>query len=378
MNGQERTRKIREAASGTMLCDLQEPRPGQVYLTVAPRDVPAASRWVHDDLDARFLITIGADTRKMDAPLAGSLRARHGPGFRRLARLLARRRPRLRDRPGLPRSRAPGDPDDHRPDPGREMGGERDPGSARREGRRPPRPAAARPARRLAGRNLPAAQGGAVQPAARSRSVDAPEDEGAAGGNDRAADRPVLSRCSRSRPTSASSWRARRSSTATTAASTTTAGSRSSATAPLTYNQVPFLAERICGICGFIHSTCYVEAAEKAIGIRAPRRARVIRTLLLEIERIHSHLLWLGIAGHIIGFDTVLMQSWRIREPVMWLCETITGPPEDLRDEPGRRRAQGRPARDVPGDPRRGRRRSRRSRSPSCARSTGTPRSRRV
>jgi len=46
---------------------------------------------------------------------------------------------------------------------------------------------------------------------------------------------------------------------------------------------------------------------------------------MLELERIHSHILWLGIAGHIIGFDTVLMQTWRIREPVMWLCEMITG-----------------------------------------------------
>ncbi len=56
-----------------------------------------------------------------------------------------------------------------------------------------------------------------------------------------------------------------------------------------------------------------------------PIRARYIRSIMLELERIHSHLLWLGIAGHIIGFDTVLMQSWRIREPVMWLCEEITG-----------------------------------------------------
>lgn len=93
----------------------------------------------------------------------------------------------------------------------------------------------------------------------------------------------------------------------------------------LTYNEIPFMAERICGICGFIHSSCYVEAAEEAIGIQAPARARYIRSLLLEIERIHSHLLWLGIAGHILGFDTVLMQSWRIREPIMWLAEKITG-----------------------------------------------------
>lgn len=56
-----------------------------------------------------------------------------------------------------------------------------------------------------------------------------------------------------------------------------------------------------------------------------PLRAKYIRSIMLEIERIHSHLLWLGIAGHIIGFDTILMQAWRIREPIMWLAEEITG-----------------------------------------------------
>jgi Ni,Fe-hydrogenase III large subunit/Ni,Fe-hydrogenase III component G len=93
----------------------------------------------------------------------------------------------------------------------------------------------------------------------------------------------------------------------------------------LTYNEIPYMAERICGICGFVHSTCYCQAVEKAASIEVPRRARYIRTIMLELERIHSHLLWLGIAGHIIGFDTLLMQTWRIREPVMWICEEISG-----------------------------------------------------
>ncbi len=74
-----------------------------------------------------------------------------------------------------------------------------------------------------------------------------------------------------------------------------------------------------------MHSTGYCQALEKAAEIEVPARARFIRTIILELERIHSHLLWLGIAGHIIGFDTVLMQTWRIREPVMWLAEQITG-----------------------------------------------------
>jgi Ni,Fe-hydrogenase III large subunit len=56
-----------------------------------------------------------------------------------------------------------------------------------------------------------------------------------------------------------------------------------------------------------------------------PRRARYIRTILLELERIHSHLLWIGLACHFISFDTLFMQAWRIREPVMWLSEFLTG-----------------------------------------------------
>jgi len=93
----------------------------------------------------------------------------------------------------------------------------------------------------------------------------------------------------------------------------------------LTYNQIPFVAERICGICGFVHSCAYCMAVEEAAGIEVPRRARYIRTIFLEFERLHSHLLWTGVAAHIVGFDTLFMQTWRMREPLMWLCEKLTG-----------------------------------------------------
>ncbi len=43
------------------------------------------------------------------------------------------------------------------------------------------------------------------------------------------------------------------------------------------------------------------------------------------LERIHSHLLWLGVAAHEAGFDTLFMYSWRDRETVMDLLEGITG-----------------------------------------------------
>ncbi len=93
----------------------------------------------------------------------------------------------------------------------------------------------------------------------------------------------------------------------------------------LTYDQVPFIAERICGICGYTHNTAYCQAVESIAKIDIPDRARYIRSLMLEIERIESHLLWIGIACHILGFDTGFMLSWKIREHIMHLAEVLTG-----------------------------------------------------
>ncbi|PUA31839.1 MAG: hydrogenase 3 large subunit [Zestosphaera tikiterensis] len=91
------------------------------------------------------------------------------------------------------------------------------------------------------------------------------------------------------------------------------------------YDQIPFLAERICGICGFVHSVSYTQAVEEALNIEVPEKTQYIRTIILELERIHSHLLWLGIAAHLLGYDTGFMYAWRIREKVMVLSELLTG-----------------------------------------------------
>lgn len=93
----------------------------------------------------------------------------------------------------------------------------------------------------------------------------------------------------------------------------------------MSYNDIPMLAERICGICGCVHNVAYVQAVESAVGLEVPPRAEYIRTIMLELERLHSHLLWVGLACHIVGFDTLFMQSFRIREPLMWLAEKISG-----------------------------------------------------
>jgi NADH-quinone oxidoreductase subunit D len=86
-----------------------------------------------------------------------------------------------------------------------------------------------------------------------------------------------------------------------------------------------YLLERICGICSHIHATAYCLGVEKLAGVTAPPRAQAIRVLVAELERIHSHLLWLGVAAHQAGFDTLFMYSWRDRETVMDVLEQFTG-----------------------------------------------------
>lgn len=93
----------------------------------------------------------------------------------------------------------------------------------------------------------------------------------------------------------------------------------------MNYDQVTFLADRICGICGYAHNVAYATSVERALGIEVPLRAQYIRTVLLEVERLHSHLLNLGLACHFIGFDTGFMQFFRVREKAMKMAELLTG-----------------------------------------------------
>ncbi|KPJ71154.1 NADH:ubiquinone oxidoreductase [candidate division TA06 bacterium DG_78] len=93
----------------------------------------------------------------------------------------------------------------------------------------------------------------------------------------------------------------------------------------LTWDQVPFLVERICGICSDSHPYAYVLAVEDCAHVTPPPRSQYIRTIIGELERIHSHYLWLGLAGHFIGYNTVWMWVWRYREPLLDLFELIMG-----------------------------------------------------
>lgn len=92
-----------------------------------------------------------------------------------------------------------------------------------------------------------------------------------------------------------------------------------------TYIQDLYIIERVCGICSHAHTTAYCMAIEQLAGLAVPKRAEYIRLIAAELERLHSHLLWLGVAGHEIGFDTLFMLSWRDRERVLELMAVMGG-----------------------------------------------------
>ena len=92
-----------------------------------------------------------------------------------------------------------------------------------------------------------------------------------------------------------------------------------------TYIQNLYMIERICGICSHTHSVAYCQAIEEMCSVEIPMRAKYIRVIIAELERLHSHLLWLGVAAHEIGFDTLFMYSWRDREMVLDMLAELCG-----------------------------------------------------
>jgi len=85
------------------------------------------------------------------------------------------------------------------------------------------------------------------------------------------------------------------------------------------------LLERVCGICSHSHATVFAKGIEEIMGLEISPRAQYIRTIIAELERMHSHLLWLGVAAHEIGFNTLFMWTWRDREAVQDTLEEMSG-----------------------------------------------------
>lgn len=91
------------------------------------------------------------------------------------------------------------------------------------------------------------------------------------------------------------------------------------------YNQMVYVVERICGICSFGHSMGYSETIEALAKTEIPKRAQYLRAILLELSRVHSHILWLGLAADAFGFESLFMHCWRLRERILDIFEKTTG-----------------------------------------------------
>ena len=92
-----------------------------------------------------------------------------------------------------------------------------------------------------------------------------------------------------------------------------------------TYLKDVYLCERVCGICNVAHSLCFCSAIERLLDLEVPRRADYLRVVAAELNRLHSHMLILGVAAEEMGFSTLFMYIWRDREIVMDLMELLTG-----------------------------------------------------
>lgn len=90
-------------------------------------------------------------------------------------------------------------------------------------------------------------------------------------------------------------------------------------------HQFIYVAERICGICAFGHSYGYAQTIERLMNVEVPERAEFLRSIMHELSRIHSHLLWMGLAADAFGFEALFMHCWRLRERILDIFEAVAG-----------------------------------------------------
>ena len=91
------------------------------------------------------------------------------------------------------------------------------------------------------------------------------------------------------------------------------------------FRQVSFVVGRVCGLCSVSHTTAYSQVAEQLVNIEVPVRAKYLRMLVIELDRIHSHLLCLAHVAENAGFEALFMKTMQYREFSMELLEAVCG-----------------------------------------------------
>ena len=92
-----------------------------------------------------------------------------------------------------------------------------------------------------------------------------------------------------------------------------------------TYAMITPYWDRLDYVAAVSGDLCYVEGVEKLLQVEVPRRAEYLRVILTELQRIASHLLWLGTHAIDIGAVTVLLYCFREREEILKIFEDFIG-----------------------------------------------------
>lgn len=91
------------------------------------------------------------------------------------------------------------------------------------------------------------------------------------------------------------------------------------------FHQMVYVVERVCGICTFMHALAYCQGLETLMNVTVPPRARYLRVIWSELQRLHSHHLWLGLLADALGYESLFMEAWRLREQIMDITEATAG-----------------------------------------------------
>ena len=93
----------------------------------------------------------------------------------------------------------------------------------------------------------------------------------------------------------------------------------------LTYPQIVPLTDRLDYLASLSNNLAYVLTVEKLAGLEVPKRAQYIRVVLAELQRLASHLAWLGFMANDIGAMSILLYSFDDRERILDIFEEYIG-----------------------------------------------------
>ncbi|MBU0632713.1 nickel-dependent hydrogenase large subunit [bacterium] len=102
-------------------------------------------------------------------------------------------------------------------------------------------------------------------------------------------------------------------------------GVEKACTTSFKFDAIGYVVARVCGLCAITHSLTYTAAVEKLLGAQITSKAKYLRILLLELDRIHSHMLCLSHTCENAGFEAMFMRIMGDREHIMEIQELITG-----------------------------------------------------